>query len=110
MNSSTQATDSQVLTPDQIGSHLGFVTHALQQGLSQEQPQALDATQQPNPAPQPPTNQETPKDLLSEMQGLESRIMDEIGVLKSEIQKASPKDSGHELENLKKEIEKIINQ
>lgn len=107
-NTPTQA-DNQI-DPATMRASLGFATSALQQGLSQEQPQALDATQQPNPAPQPPTNQETPKDLLSEMQGLESRIMDEIGVLKSEIQKASPKDSGHELENLKKEIEKIINQ
>lgn len=102
-----QQSQGQPMSPDAAKASLGLATHLQSLLMPQAQP---DTSQQPNPAPEPPTNQETSQDLTAEIQGLESRIMDEIGVLKSEIQKAQPKDSGHELETLKKEIEKIINE
>lgn len=92
------------MTPEDAKASLGIATHLQSQLMPQPQ-----ATQTPEPAPQPPTNQETPTDTANQMQGLESRIMDEIGALKEEIKKAQPKDSGSEIEALKKEIETVLN-
>lgn len=90
------------LTPDEAKASLGVANHLMSHLMPQ-------APQEPQPAPESPTNQETTTDTQAQMQGLETRIMDEIGALKEEIKKAQPKDAGSEIEALKKEIEAVLN-
>lgn len=90
------------MSPEEAKASLGIATHL--QGMLL--PQAPVAS---NPAPEPPTNQQTSQDLQTEMQGLESRIMDEIGTLKEEIKKAQPQDSNKQIDDLKKQIEDVLN-
>lgn len=90
------------MTPDEAKASLGLATHLMSHLMPQ-------APQTPEPAPQPPSNQGNPEDTQAQMQGLETRIMEEIGALKQEIKQAAGKDSGSEIETLKKEIEKVLN-
>lgn len=92
------------MTPEEAKASLGIATHLQNQLL----PQGQDS-QTSNPAPEAPTNQTTPEDTQAQMQGLESRLMDELQTLKAEIKKTAPKDSGSEIENLKQEIDAVLN-
>jgi len=94
---------SNEMTPEDAKASLGIATFLQDQMMPKGQPQ------EPNPAPEPPSNQQNETDLKTEMTGLESRIMDEIGTLKEEIKKSAPKDSGSEIEALKKQIEDVLN-
>lgn len=98
-NDNKLATDSQV-HPDHARSSLGFSTMLLQQGLPQA-PQAQD------PAQGVPTNQTTPEDTKAQMDGLESRLMDELKTLRAEMK--SQADGQQELSDLKKQIEAVLN-
>lgn len=89
------------LTPDQTAATLAFATHQMSQRLPQDQT--------PEPAPQPPTNQTNTSDTQAQMQGLETRIMDELGALKEEIKQVAANDSGKEINDLKTKIEAILN-
>lgn len=96
----------QPMHPDHARAVLGTTTHI--RSLLIPPAQAQQAPQVPNPAPQPPTNQETGTDMKAEMQGLESRIFDELGTLKQEIQKAQPQDANKELQDLKQQLQGIV--
>lgn len=97
------------LTHDQVGATLGNMTHIMSHLLPQKQAtQQPQAPQTPETAPSPPTNQETGTDLKAEMQGLEGRIFDELDVLKQEIQKSQPQDANKELQDLKTQLQAII--
>ena len=93
--------------PDNARASLGFSTNLLSQFLQNQQPQQASSQPQET-APQSPTNQETGTDLQAEMQGLETRILDELTTLKKEIKKAQPKDANQELEDLKQELQGIL--
>jgi gas vesicle protein len=89
----------QAMTPDEAKASLGVAT-ALQDQLMPQAPVT-------SAAPEPPQNQENGSDLANQIQGLESRVMDEIGTLKEEMKKSS--DGGSEISNLKKQIEEVLN-
>lgn len=102
--------DHSTISPESAKASLGIATHLQSMLLPKAQgPQPQGTAQTSEPAPQPPTNQTTPEDTQAQMQGLESRIIDEIGALKMEIKKAQPQDSNKEIEALKKEIENVLN-
>lgn len=105
-----QAKQPQV-NPNQAGANLGFINtlqeHLLQYKAQQGQNQA------PNPIPAQatsqgtPTNQNNPTDVKAEIQGLEGRLMDELATVKAELQ--SQKDGKKEFDDLKKQIEGVLN-
>ncbi len=83
---------------------LGATTHIRSMLIPQGQ-----APQPQETAPEPPQNQETGTDVKAEMQGLESRIFDELSTLKQEIQKVgTPKDQNQEIKDLKDQLQSII--
>lgn len=86
---------------------LGATTHIRSMLIPPEQQQPQETAQNATP-PEPPTNQETGTDLKAEMQGLESRIFDELGTLKQEIQKAQPQDADKQLKDVKEQLQSII--
>lgn len=91
------------ITPDRAKAALGNAT-LLQSFLLPKAPQT------PQNAPQP---METPKpevDVKGEIQGSETRLMSEITKLKDMIEANAPKDKNKELDDLKKEIEKVLSQ
>ena len=61
-----------------------------------------------NPAPQPPSNQQTTTDTTSQIKGLEGRIMDEIGTLRDEMSKVP--DAKKEIADLKLQVQQALNQ
>lgn len=98
------------MNADDAKASLGIAT-ALQQQLMPQAPQDAAQTSEPNgqsPAPEPPTNQTTPEDTQAQMEGLESRIMDELGTLRDEVKQVAGKDTGKELEDIKKQIQTIL--
>lgn len=103
--------DHSTISPESAKASLGIATHLQSMLLPKapQGPQAQGTAQTSEPAPQPPTNQTTLTDTQAQIQGLESRIIDEIGALKEEIKKAQPLDSNKEIEALKKEIENVLN-
>ncbi len=104
----TQQT-TQPMSHGDLKASMGVATflqsHLIPQQGQQQQPQA---PQTPEIAPETPTNQTTPSDTSAEMQGLESRIMDELGTLKAEIEKTQPQDANKELQNLKTELQALL--
>lgn len=70
--------------------------------------QAQQTAQNAEPAPQPPTNQQTGTDMTAELQGLESRIFDELGTLKDMVQKSQPQDANKELKDLKDQLQSVL--
>lgn len=95
------------MSADEAKAHLGTATYLQSLLLPQGQPQ--QTADNANPAPQDPSNQTTPEDATSQLQGLETRIFDELGTLKDEIKQiADSKESSKELEDLKKQIEDVL--
>lgn len=108
---------------NKAGANLGFVNtlqeHLLQYKANQDktaQPSQSTPQQTPTQSPQGstpnplqgiPSNQQTPTDTASQIEGLESRMMDELQTLKVEIQ--SQKDGKKEFDDLKKQIETVLN-
>lgn len=109
MDNTTQQDNMQGLNPDQIASSLAFSTNLHEQMLPPEQP--VESIQTPQDASQAPTEvpQEVkPKeDLKSEIQGMESRIMDEIASLWKEFKSG---DNREEINSIRKELEKALNE
>ncbi len=67
----------------------------------------LNAQRLPPPqAPETPSNQTTPEDTTAQIQGLESRLMDELQTLKAEMKTQG--DGMKEVSDLKKQIEQIL--
>lgn len=100
--------------PNQAGANLGFVNtlqeHLLQYKAQQGQNQPQQA---PNPVPAQdpnegvPSNQQNQTDTTAQIQGLESRLMDELNTLKVEMQ--SQKDGKKEFDDLTAQIEQVLN-
>ena len=99
MNTSTNPQQNQ-LNPDQTGAALAFATNLMRQTLP-------EPSQTPNPAQGAPQNQQTPEDVQLQIQGLESRLMDELQTLKTEMKDQG--DGKQELADLKKQIEAVLN-
>lgn len=86
---------------------LGQATYIMSHLIQPQQGQQIAQNSDPNQGA--PENQDTPTDTKAEMQGLESRIFDELGTLRQEIQKAvAPKDQNQELQDLKDQLQAII--
>ncbi len=94
------------ITPEDAKAGMGIATH-LQSFLLPQGQQSSPSTPQQAPSQGAPTNQENPTDVKAEISGLESRLMDELDTLKSQMKTQG--DSNKELEDLKKEIEKVLN-
>lgn len=88
------------MTPEEAKASMGIATH-LQTMLMPQAPQT------PNPDQGVPQNQQTPKDVETQIQGLESRIMDELQTLREEMK---AKGDSKELADLKKQIEAVLNE
>jgi hypothetical protein len=96
------------MTPEEAKASLGLATHLQSFLLPKGQGQASQTSDSAPGEAQPPEQPTT--DMKAEIQALESRIMQEIGGLKQEIQKAQPKDANQEIDDLKKQIEAVLNE
>jgi hypothetical protein len=83
-----------------------LMKHLIPQGQPQQGQGQLIQTS--NPAPQPPSNQQTTTDTTSQIKGLEGRIMDEIGTLRDEMSKVP--DAKKEIADLKLQVQQALNQ
>lgn len=102
MNQETQANaQTNGLTADETAASLAFATHHMGQGLQASQPQ--------NPAPQQAQPQEPQKDPLTEMQDLQGQIMSELQTIKEDMKALQPKDEKNQINDLKKQIEDVLN-
>lgn len=99
MNPQSQAQ----LDPNQVSVGLAKTNAFLQQHLATQVP---PPTPTQDPAQGMPTNQTDQTDVKAEMQGLESRLMDELQTLKAEMKTQG--DGKAELADLKKQIEQIL--
>lgn len=99
---------SQQISPEDAKAGLGIATH-LQSFLLPQKGGQTPVNNQPaqDPTQGAPSNQETGTDVKAEMSGLESRLMDELQTLRAEMKTQG--DGKAELENLKKQIEQILN-
>lgn len=86
------------MTPEEAKASLGIAT-ALQDKM---------LPQNPNPDQGVPSNQQTTQDVSTQIQGLETRIMDEISTIKEEMKGEGDKGK-KDLSDLKKSIEQILN-
>jgi hypothetical protein len=88
------------MSPEEAKASLGIATH-LQSGLMPQAPTS--------PGNEPGTTQqpEQGQDVQAEIQGLESRLMDELKTLREEMKTQG--DGKAELQDLKKQIEEILN-
>lgn len=91
------------MTPDEAKSSLGVANHL----LSHLMPQAPQTPQAQDPAQGVPTNQTNQEDTQNQIQGLETRLMDELQTLRAEMKTQG--DGQKELSDLKKQIEAILN-
>ena len=95
-----QSNNSQI-DPNQVSVGLAQTNNFLKQHL---------ATMMPPPAQDPaqgaPQNQTSPEDTKAQMDGLESRLMDELQTLRAEMKTQG--DGKQELADLKKQIETIL--
>lgn len=96
------------MTPDDDRAALGFSTQLMQQHLQSQMPQ--EAPQAQETAPQQEEIQEPVEDPQAGLDDLRTEIMDEIGSLKELIKENAPKDKNKELEDLKKQINDVINE
>lgn len=87
------------MSPEDAKASLGTATFL--------QNQLLPTAETPNPDQGVPTNQQTPEDTTAQIQGLESRLMDELQTLKAEMK--DQQDGKKEFNDLKKQIEEILN-
>lgn len=92
------------LTPNDAKASLGIATHLQDMLMPKGQPQGPPAQ---DPAQGAPSNQTTPEDTKAQMDGLESRLMDELQTLRAEMKTQG--DGKQELADLKKQIETILN-
>ncbi len=102
--------------PNLAGANLGFV-NTLQEHLLQYKAKQGQTSQSTPPTPQVPppqdpnqevpSNQQNQTDTNNQIQGLESRLMDELATVKAELQ--SQKEGKKEFDDLKKQIETILN-
>lgn len=96
------------LTDDETAAALGYITTLSEHSMAQEAPQSPETAPQAQQEQQPP---EQPKDEISpKIDALESRIMEEMATLRDEIKASAPKDKDKEIEDLKKQIEDVLNQ
>lgn len=86
---------------NQAKANLGFV-NTLQEHLLQHHTSKQASEQKPQDS-QP--QEEEP----NKLEDMESRIVDEISKVKKSIEENTPKDKNKELEDLKKEIEDVLN-
>lgn len=114
MNNSTQQQNGQVhppMTADRAKAALGNSTLLQSFLLPKAQAQQPQPTQE---QPAQPSMQETMQQGQESMQNglkdLETKIMGEIGNLKSVIEQQTPKDKNKELEDLKKQITDVLNE
>ncbi len=102
MNPQTQQDDKQ---GHETAANLAFST-SLSQMLQGNHPS--QTSQEPQNAPEQEQNQAPQEDTNSKLEGLESRVMDEIKGIKDMIEQNTPKDKNKELEDLKKEIKSVL--
>lgn len=95
------------MSPDQAKASMGIATHLMSRLLPQTQPEASPATETPNPDQGVPTNQQNGEETQAQIQGLESRLMDELQTLRTEMKAQG--DGQQELSDLKKQIEAVLN-
>lgn len=88
--------------PNQVSVGLAENNAFLQNHLKSQMP----PTETPAPSQGAPTDQTNQTDVKAEMQGLESRLMDELQTLKAEMKQQG--DGKQELADLKKQIETIL--
>lgn len=94
------------MTPEEAKAALGLSTRLTEQHLMSQMPQQEVTT----PAEEPGTTEqpEQQQDVTAEMQGLESRLMDELKTLREEMKTQG--DGKKELADLKAQIESILNE
>lgn len=92
------------MNPDDAKAALGIATHLQSFLMPQGQQGPQTPAQDPNQGA--PTNQTNQTDVKGEMQGLETRLMDELQTLKAEMKNQG--DGKQELADLKKQIEQIL--
>ena len=103
----SQPPQSNNLDPNQVSVGLAQTNNFLSQHLQSQMPQEQPNTQPAqDPAQGAPSNQTNQTDVKAEMQGLETRLMDELQTLKAEMK--SQGDGKAELADLKKQIETIL--
>lgn len=103
MNPTQSQPNNAQMDPNQVSVGLAQNNAFLQQHLATQVPPPEPAQ---DPAQGVPSNQENGADVKAEMQGLESRLMDELQTLKAEMK--SQGDGKQELADLKKQIETIL--
>ena len=103
MSPQSQAIQSN-MTPEDAKASLGIATHLQDQLMPQQAPQ-----EPTSPANEPGASQPAPQqDITAEIQGLETRITDELKTIREEMKTQG--DGKAELADLKKQIEQILNE
>ena len=87
------------IDPNKVSAALAFATNLQSQSL----PSPTSPANEPGAEQQPSTQE----DVKTEISGLESRLMDELTTLRAEMK--SQGDGQKELQDLKKQIEEILN-
>ena len=96
----TQQPNNSQMDPNQVLVGLASTNNFLQGHLQSQLPPPQD------PAQGEPQNQTTPDDTKNQIEGLESRLMDELSTLRAEMKTQG--DGKQELADLKKQIEQIL--
>lgn len=100
-----QETQDNNMTPEEAKASMGIATH-LQDQLMPQAPQ--EAPTSPANEPGVEQNPAQKEDVVNEISGLETRLMDELKTLREDMKTQS--DGKAELADLKKQIESIINE
>lgn len=93
------------MTPEEAKAALGLSTRLTEQHLVSQMP-APEAPTSPGSEPGTTEQAEPKEDVKSEIEGLETRIMDELKTLREDLMSQG---EGKELAALKKEIEAVLN-
>ena len=104
-----QSQDQNPLGSDETQALLAFNTNLLEQTIPQEQ--GPEGQETPESGQQGQENQEPQQDPMTEMMTLKDEIMSELQKVREDIKlvsKGDSKDERSEVEDLKKEIEKVL--
>lgn len=96
------------MSPEDAKASMGIATALQDQLMPQGQP--TDGSMGGETAPEPQGNVEEKQDTTAQIQGLESRVLDEIRTLREEFKQADSKNNSSELSDLKKQIEEVLAQ
>mgnify|MGYP002868122821 CR=1 FL=1 len=98
------------MTPEEAKASLGIATYLQGQHLQSQMPQDTPVEGDTSPGSEPGTTEQPgqQQDVQAEIQGLETRLMDELKTLREDMKTQG--DGKAELADLKKQIEQILNE